>query len=283
VLDRGIASMGIYPAVDPLESNSALMDETYIGRVHFRVARSVEQCLLSYKQLQDIIAILGMEELSEDDRITVYRARKIQKFLSQPFQVAEAFTGMTGQFVSLNDTIKGFRDIVAGKYDHIPEQAFYMVGNIETVLEKAAKIATEVAKNKARDDERADDKKDKKKDSTVVSTKKAVDKNTAEYVLRPPKPEISDADARARLLAVAERVQARDVEQAKKYAAAGKKDHIQPGWNHPTEPQLKESYAAWSKWFDETTDLTGTMVAHFEKATIRLDRVRAEEAAELAS
>jgi len=161
VLDRAIASIGIYPAVDPLESNSALMDEIYIGRVHYRVARAVEQCLLSYKQLQDIIAILGMEELSEDDRLTVYRARKIQKFLSQPFQVAEAFTGMKGQFVSLLDTIKGFRDIVAGKYDHIPEQAFYMVGNIDTVLEKADKIAAEVAKLKSRSGEDEDDKKRK--------------------------------------------------------------------------------------------------------------------------
>jgi len=141
VLDRGIASLGIYPAVDPLESNSSLMDPLYISKQHFDCARSVEKTLLAYKSLQDIIAILGMDELSEEDSITVYRARKIQKFLSQPFQVAEVFTGLQGVFVDLKDTIKGFNEIVQGKYDHIPEPAFYMVGNIDDVVKKSRTIS----------------------------------------------------------------------------------------------------------------------------------------------
>jgi len=161
VLDRGIASLGIYPAVDPLESKSSLMDESIIGKRHFRVARSVEQILLQYRSLQDIIAILGMDELSEEDTLTVYRARKIQRFLSQPFQVAEPFTGKKGEFVELEETISGFRDIVAGKYDHLPEQAFYMVGNIDTVLAKAEVIAADVAK--AKGESAGGDKKDPKK------------------------------------------------------------------------------------------------------------------------
>jgi len=163
VLDRGIASLGIYPAVDPLESKSSLMDEKILGQSHFRVAKAVEQCLLSYKQLQDIIAILGLEELSAEDQLTVYRARKVQKFLSQPFQVAEVFTGKKGEFVTLNETIKGFRDIVNGKYDHFPEQAFYMVGNIETVKTRADEIAKEIAASNALRGIVTDDQKEKKR------------------------------------------------------------------------------------------------------------------------
>jgi hypothetical protein len=275
--------MGIYPAVDPLESNSALMDETYIGRVHFRVARSVEQCLLSYKQLQDIIAILGMEELSEDDRLTVYRARKIQKFLSQPFQVAEAFTGMKGQFVSLTDTIKGFRDILAGKYDHIPEQAFYMVGNIDTVLEKAEKIAADVAKNKAREQQTDTTVDTKKGGATAAAPKKTYDRTNPDHVLRPPRPALSNEDARQKLLATAERVQKRDLAQAQAYASQEKKDAIQPGWNFPSESQLDKDYTAWKKWFDETPDINAAITAFFEQAGVQLEKERAQEAAELAS
>jgi len=249
------------------------------------VARSVEQCLLSYKQLQDIIAILGMEELSEDDRLTVYRARKLQKFLSQPFQVAEAFTGMDGQFVSLPDTIKGFRDVLAGKYDHIPEQAFYMVGNIDTVVAKAEKIAAEVAALKAQDrvaEEKKEDKKtDKKKqDSTVIAKK--VDKSNPETVLRPPRPTMSNEEARTLLLEIGDRIHTRDIGIAQGYAAA-KSDKIGPGWNHPTEPQVKESFTHWSKWLKDTPDLSSTMAAHFEMAAVRLEKLRADEAAELAS
>ena len=141
VLSRQIAELGIYPAVDPLDSTSRILDPYVVGEEHYAVARSVQYVLQRYKDLQDIIAILGMDELSEDDKLVVSRARKIQRFLSQPFHVAEAFTGTPGVYVELKDTIKGFQEIVAGKYDHLPEQAFYMVGTIEEVIEKAKKLA----------------------------------------------------------------------------------------------------------------------------------------------
>ena len=145
VLSRQIAELGIYPAVDPLDSTSRLLDPRVIGDDHYRVARDVQRVLQTYKSLQDIIAILGMDELSEEDRLTVARARKIQRFLSQPFHVAEVFTGTPGVFVNLEDTIKGFRGIVAGDHDDLPESAFYMVGTIEEAIEKARKMAAEAA------------------------------------------------------------------------------------------------------------------------------------------
>ena len=141
VLSRQIVELGIYPAVDPLDSTSRILDPQVIGEEHYRVAREVQQILQRYKDLQDIIAILGMEELSEDDKQVVARARKIQRFFSQPFFVAEEFTGTPGTYVKLEDTIKGFREIIEGKHDSIPEQAFYMVGTIEEVLAKAEKLA----------------------------------------------------------------------------------------------------------------------------------------------
>ena len=134
---RSIAELGIYPAVDPLDSNSRQLDPGIVGQEHYDTARSVQQVLQRYKELQDIIAILGMDELSEEDKLTVQRARKIQRFLSQPFFVAEVFTGSPGQYVSLRDSIKAFQGIVAGDYDDLPEQAFYMVGTIEEAVEKA--------------------------------------------------------------------------------------------------------------------------------------------------
>ena len=140
VLSRQIAELGIYPAVDPLDSTSRILDPRIIGENHYNVARKVQETLQKYKSLQDIIAILGMDELSEEDKLVVDRARKIQRFLSQPFHVAEVFTGSPGVFVSLQDTIKGFDDLVNGKYDDIPEAAFYMVGTIEEALEKAKKM-----------------------------------------------------------------------------------------------------------------------------------------------
>jgi F-type H+-transporting ATPase subunit beta len=140
VLSRQIAELGIYPAVDPLDSTSRILDPRIIGEEHYNVARGVQGILQKYKDLQDIIAILGMEELSDEDKSTVTRARKIQKFLSQPFFVAEQFTGTPGKYVALNDTIKSFKEIVEGKYDDVPEQAFYMVGGIDEVLEKAKKM-----------------------------------------------------------------------------------------------------------------------------------------------
>jgi F-type H+-transporting ATPase subunit beta len=144
VLSRQIAELGIYPAVDPLDSTSRILDPRIVGEEHYAVTRKVQAVLQRYKELQDIIAILGMEELSEDDKLVVSRARKIQRFLSQPFFVAEAFTGTPGQYVRLEDTVKGFKEVVEGKYDHIPEQAFYMVGGIEGVLEKAEKLGVKV-------------------------------------------------------------------------------------------------------------------------------------------
>jgi len=140
-LSRQISNLGIYPAVDPLASASRILDPSVVGEEHYSVARSVQQVLQRYKDLQDIIAILGMDELSEDDKLTVSRARKIQRFLSQPFYVAEQFTGMEGRYVKIEDSIKGFKEIVAGKHDDIPEQAFLYVGAIEEALEKAKELA----------------------------------------------------------------------------------------------------------------------------------------------
>ncbi|MDX1763118.1 MAG: F0F1 ATP synthase subunit beta [bacterium] len=143
VLSRQIAELGIYPAVDPLDSTSRILDPRILGEEHYKVAREVQLVLQKYKDLQDIIAILGMDELSEEDKLVVSRARKIQRFLSQPFFVAETFTGMPGKFVSLDDSIKGFKEIVDGKHDEVPEQAFYMVGTMEEVLEKAEQMAAQ--------------------------------------------------------------------------------------------------------------------------------------------
>ena len=141
VLSRQISELGIFPAVDPLDSTSRILDPSVVGEEHYMVARQVQEILQKYKSLQDIIAILGMDELSEEDKLTVARARKIQKFLSQPFHVAEVFTGRPGKFVKLEDTIKGFKGIIEGKYDDIPEQAFYMVGTIEEALENAKNMS----------------------------------------------------------------------------------------------------------------------------------------------
>ncbi|KUP91229.1 F0F1 ATP synthase subunit beta [Tritonibacter horizontis] len=145
VLNRAISELGIYPAVDPLDSSSRLMDPQIVGEEHYQVASDVQQILQRYKSLQDIIAILGMDELSEEDKLTVARARKIQRFLSQPFDVAKVFTGSDGVQVSLEDTITSFKAVVAGEYDHLPEGAFYMVGGIEDVIAKAEKMAADAA------------------------------------------------------------------------------------------------------------------------------------------
>jgi F-type H+-transporting ATPase subunit beta len=145
VLSRSIAEKGIYPAVDPLDSTSRMLTPLVVGEEHYAVSRQVQQILQRYKALQDIIAILGMDELSEEDKISVSRARKIERFLSQPFHVAEVFTGSPGKFVELADTIKGFKGLCEGKYDHLPEPAFYMVGTIEEAVEKGKKLAAEAA------------------------------------------------------------------------------------------------------------------------------------------
>ena len=145
VLSRSIAEKGIYPAVDPLDSTSRILDPQVVGEEHYKVARTVQEVLQRYKALQDIIAILGMDELSEEDKLAVARARKIERFLSQPFFVAEVFTGSPGKLVALEDTIKGFKGLVEGEYDHLPEAAFYMVGTIDEAVEKAQKLAAEAA------------------------------------------------------------------------------------------------------------------------------------------
>jgi len=137
VLSRAISELGIYPAVDPLDSTSRILDPTVLGEEHYAVSRGVQQVLQKYKDLQDIIAILGMDELSDDDRLTVARARKLQRFFSQPFHVAEQFTGTSGVYVPMADTVRGFKEILDGKHDELPEQAFYMVGTIESAVAKA--------------------------------------------------------------------------------------------------------------------------------------------------
>ncbi len=140
VLDRQIAALGIYPAVNPLDSTSRQLDPLVVGQEHYDTARGVQAVLQRYKELQDIIAILGMDELSEEDKLSVYRARKIQRFLSQPFSVAQVFTGQEGKYVPLKETIRGFKAILAGEHDSLPEQAFYMVGTIDEAVEKAKKL-----------------------------------------------------------------------------------------------------------------------------------------------
>jgi len=140
VLSRQISELGIYPAVDPLDSTSRILDPAVVGEEHYQVAREVQRMLQQYKDLQDIIAILGMEELSEDQKVTVARARRIQKFLSQPFHVAEQFTGRPGAFVKVGDTVRAFKEIIEGNHDHLPEQAFYMAGTIEEVIERAKSL-----------------------------------------------------------------------------------------------------------------------------------------------
>jgi len=143
VLSRAISELGIYPAVDPLDSTSRILDANVLGDDHYNTARTVQVILQKYKDLQDIIAILGVDELSDEDKVIVSRARKIQRFLSQPFHVAEQFTGMKGCYVKIEDTIKSFKGICEGKYDNLPEQAFYMVGTIEEAVAKAEKMAAE--------------------------------------------------------------------------------------------------------------------------------------------
>jgi F-type H+-transporting ATPase subunit beta len=145
VLSRAIAELGIYPAVDPLDSTSTLLDPAVLGEKHYKVAREVQETLQRYKDLQDIIAILGMDELSEDDRLVVDRARKIQRFLSQPFFVAQQFTGLEGKYVPIDETVAGFEEILSGALDDLPEQAFYLVGNIDEAKAKAEKLAQEAA------------------------------------------------------------------------------------------------------------------------------------------
>eukprot|EP01128_Nolandella_sp_AFSM9_P007318 TRINITY_DN3978_c0_g1_i1.p1 TRINITY_DN3978_c0_g1~~TRINITY_DN3978_c0_g1_i1.p1 ORF type:complete len:680 (+),score=226.84 TRINITY_DN3978_c0_g1_i1:62-2101(+) len=266
VLDRDIAAKGIYPAVDPLESNSSLMDPGLIGIRHFKVARLVEQTLLQYKSLQDIIAILGMDDLSEEDSLTVYRARKLEKFLSQPFQVAEIFTGMEGKFVSLNDTIKGFGEIVSGKYDHLPESAFYMVGGIEEVIEKAAKIAEEVASAKAREAKAA---------ARADSGQEVTAEDRGVELL-------SDSDFRTQCLALAEEAKEAHLKLAAESLEASKQveaGELYPGWANPKEAEVLADFEAFKVKFEAQSDFQAYVDNHFVEARQRVaDKIEQEKA-----
>jgi hypothetical protein len=263
VLDRQIASMGIYPAVDPLESNSALMDPMYIEKVHFDTARSVEKTLLAYKSLQDIIAILGMDELSEEDSITVYRARKIQKFLSQPFQVAEVFTGYKGVFVDLKDTIKGFKEIVAGKYDHLPEPSFYMVGSIQDAVAKAERLAAEVAASKGTTSKDKDkgDKKDKAATTAVPGRRVILDSKAVVEKLK----------------VVVDKAKQKEFKKAQ-HIKATLKGRIGPGWSFPKEDKLKEKWDKFDKLYEnQSTDIMGLFKDHFETTKRELEEASKKE------
>jgi len=207
VLSRQIAELGIYPAVDPLDSSSRMLDPHIVGAEHYQVARNVQRVLQSYKSLQDIIAILGMDELSEDDRRTVYRARRMQKFLSQPFQVAEVFTSMQGKLVELKDTIAAFKGILNGDYDHLPEAAFYMVGPISEVEEKAKKLASEVKKDDT----------GKKKGGKVKKGERATTEGVAKGV--------------AIMIKRAKKVMAKQLAQAKKKGDKAKIAAIKQKWS----------------------------------------------------
>jgi hypothetical protein len=239
------------------------MDPGLIGKQHFKTARAVEQCLLAYKSLQDIIAILGMDELSEEDSITVYRARKVQRFLSQPFQVAEVFTGYPGVFVDLKDTIRGFREIMAGKYDHLPEQAFYMVGTIEDVVKKGEQIAADVAKSRGTSEIKKEDKKGgapsekKSADTTAILTK---------------------------LQKIAHEARDDELKTAAKIAAADKNDgQLRTGWAFPKKAQIDSKWAAWQKLYDEQSkDVESLFKNHFEESVRALKEAAEAEKAEIA-
>jgi F-type H+-transporting ATPase subunit beta len=253
VLDRGIASLGIYPAVDPLESNSALMDATLLSKSHFNTARAVERCLLAYKSLQDIIAILGMDELSEEDTITVYRARKVQRFLSQPFTVAEVFTGYAGAFVDLPDTIKGFAEIMTGKYDNLPESAFYMVGSIEEVVKKAEKIAAEIAASKTGDAKKTEI---KKEDAAKIE-------------------DLGDKEIADMLKNIADKARAAQIGKAAKFAESQKgiaAGDIGRGFSAPKEAEVKAKWDKWDALFKEqSTNLSGIFQPYFEESLRTLE------------
>jgi hypothetical protein len=240
------------------------MDPGLIGKQHFKTARAVEQCLLAYKSLQDIIAILGMDELSEEDSITVYRARKVQRFLSQPFQVAEVFTGYPGVFVDLKDTIRGFREIMAGKYDHLPEQAFYMVGTIEDVVKKGEQIAADVAKSRGS----SEIKKDDKKAASAPTEKRSADTSAILTKLQKLAHEARDDELKT----------------AAKIAAADKNDgQLRPGWGFPKKAQIDSKWAAWQKLYDEQSkDVESLFKNHFEESVRALKEAAEAEKAEIA-
>jgi len=241
VLSRQIAELGIYPAVDPLDSTSRMLDPRIVGEEHYNVARAVQKTLQDYKSLQDIIAILGMDELSEEDKQTVYRARKIQKFLSQPFTVAEVFTGMEGKLVALEDTIKGFKAILEGKYDHFPEPAFYMVGNIADVEAKVKQLASASGKE---DDKKKDSKQETKQTQQVDAAQVAAEKKAFPKAKRPKK-RVSIDDIIAKARKFANKVEAKQLEKLSK-SPVGKKI---------TPDQVKNGWSEWKQKFDADVQL----------------------------
>jgi len=253
VLDRSIAALGIYPAVDPLESSSSLMDESYIGKNHFQTARAVERCLLAYKSLQDIIAILGMDELSEEDTVTVYRARKVQRFLSQPFRVAEIFTGFPGEFVPLKETIKGFAAIMSGKYDHITESAFYMVGTIEQVIAKAEREAAKLKKP----EEKKEKKEEKATDKTAAAP--AAEYSAEDFVAAVKKQGESARDAEFKKLQKIRdgRTKLKTVKRATR---------LFPGWSFPQESKIKSKWERWATLYEEQKNFLPLINTHFEES-----------------
>lgn len=264
VLDRSIAALGIYPAVDPLESSSSLMDETFIGKHHFKTARAVERTLLAYKSLQDIIAILGMDELSEEDTVTVYRARKIQRFLSQPFQVAEIFTGYPGEFVPLKETIKGFNEILSGKYDTLPEVAFYMVGTIDQVVAKAEKVAAETARIKAAEGKEGK-KEEKKEDKKQAASPTAFSIGANEFVASIKKLGESARDA--------EFAKLKKFEELKKSRAASGKftSKLSPGWSSASAEQVKAKWDKWAQLYEKQQgDFMTLFTSHFAGSLQRI-------------
>jgi len=200
VLSRSIAELGIYPAVDPLDSTSRMLDPRIIGDEHYATARGVQKVLQDYKNLQDIIAILGMDELSEDDKLTVARARKIQRFLSQPFQVAEIFTGSPGRYVSLEKTVAGFKALLDGKMDAFPEMAFYMVGDTDEVAEKADRLAKEMAARKASAADEEAAKRKREEELKSLPSLQAMTADIADYVAGPDDDNL-DADFKAEQVA----------------------------------------------------------------------------------
>jgi vacuolar-type H+-ATPase catalytic subunit A/Vma1 len=245
VLSRQIAELGIYPAVDPLDSSSRMLDPNVVGVEHYRTARAVQKTLQDYKSLQDIIAILGMDELSEEDKQIVYRARKIQKFLSQPFFVAEVFTGMQGKFVPLQENISGFKAILEGKYDHLPEVAFYMVGPIAEVEAKAKQLAAQSPT------EKKDDKKDDKK-----------------VVRRDDREPLSPAELLAGTKTVAVKSLEEELAQAK---ASGEKETISEA--------IKKKFADWERGYDAEARAMEEKIKAKQSATTATPLPAAQKAA----
>jgi vacuolar-type H+-ATPase catalytic subunit A/Vma1 len=257
VLSRDISALGIYPAVDPLESTSTMLDPDILGYEHYSTARNVQKCLQSYKDLRDIIAILGMEELEEKDKLTVTRARKIQRFFSQPFHVAEPFTGKPGRLVSLKETIKGFKEILDGKHDSVTEQAFYMVGDIAEVLTKQEELAKEIARSNIGREDKKDDNKDDKKDVKKVERRSNVvflrEKMNMDTFLKEYAPQ-----AMTRLSDLAKKAETKESKKAEYIVKVKKQLHPRQLKFYETPEQVKQKWGKFNEQFGKkVTDPVG--------------------------